>query len=247
MNEGCATACDVTVVVPTYCEAANLPVLVPRIMTALEQAQLCGEVVVVDDNSPDNTIAICQALVQQHPLRLFVRQHQRGLSSAVLHGIRQARGDVLVVMDADLSHPPEKLPELVAAVGSGAADFAIGSRYIAGGNTVAGWGLLRWLNSKAATLLALPLAAAHDPLSGFFALQRQTFLGHDALDPLGFKIGLELLVKCHCKRIKEVPITFHNRLHGRSKLSVKEQLNYLRHLLRLYEYRLTSRFSRPAA
>src|SRR5262249_14226205 len=147
----------------------------------------------MDDNSRDGTE---EAVAQLHRdwVRLIVRTHDRGLSPAVLDGLRAARHNVFVVMDADLSHPPEKIPELVRALQDG-ADFVIGSRYVAGGTTDAEWGLFRWLNSRVATLLAWPLTSARDPMAGFFALTRPTFeRGQGALNPIGYKIGLELLV-----------------------------------------------------
>jgi dolichol-phosphate mannosyltransferase len=227
----------ISVVVPTYREAENLGVLVPRIAAALAQADLEGEILIVDDNSPDGTPQVCAELAARYPMRLLVRTEERGLSSAVVHGMRQARGDVLVVMDADLSHPPEKIPDLVRALTEQQADFVIGSRYVKGGHTEEGWGLLRWLNSKVATLLAWPLTSAADPMAGFFALRRATFEANDHLDPIGYKIGLELVVKCRCRKVAEVPIAFANRLHGSSKLTFKEQVNYVRHLKRLYEFK----------
>jgi dolichol-phosphate mannosyltransferase len=155
-----------------------------------------------------------------------------------MEGMRQAHGAILVVMDADLSHPPETIPQLVHVIQSDKADFAIGSRYVTGGHTDEKWGIFRWINSKVATLLARPLTNAQDPMAGFFALRRAKFQSAAHLDPIGYKIGLELIVKCGCRRIKEVPIFFGNRVHGKSKLSLKEQLNYVRHLKRLYEYKL---------
>jgi dolichol-phosphate mannosyltransferase len=228
---------DVSVIVPTYREAENLPILVPRIAAVLDSAGLCGEIVIVDDDSPDDTAACCKELALRYPLRLLVRRGERGLSGAVLHGMRHAQGMVLVVMDADLSHPPETIPALVAAIRDQYADFAIGSRYVAGGCTDERWGVWRRLNSRAATLLATPLIRARDPLAGFFALRRSRFAAGGPFDPVGFKIGLELMVKCACKYIREVPISFRDRAHGSSKLSFREQMNYLRHLLRLYLYR----------
>jgi dolichol-phosphate mannosyltransferase len=229
--------CDVSVIVPTYREVDNLPVLAPRIAAALEKAGLDGEIVIVDDDSPDDTAACCKELALRYPLRLLVRKGQRGLSGAVLHGMRHANGAVLLVMDADLSHPPEAIPALVAAIREQHAEFAIGSRYVAGGGTDQRWGLFRRLNSRVATLLATPLTRARDPLAGFFALRRSRFAAGGPFDPVGFKIGLELIVKCGCKHIKEIPISFRDRAHGSSKLSFREQMNYLRHLLRLYLYR----------
>jgi dolichol-phosphate mannosyltransferase len=241
-EERCVVAAPaVSVVIPAYREAENLPVIIPRLSEILSDAHLAAEIIVVDDYSGDGTTEICQDLARQYPLRLETRQSERGLSSAVLHGLRRARGDVLIVMDADLSHPPEKVPELVAALDDADVDFVIGSRYVRGGGTDEDWGLARWLNSKVATWMARPFTRAADPMAGFFALRRTSFHSADEtqeLNPIGYKIGLELIVKCGCKQVREVPIHFSNRLHGKSKLSFREQLNYLRHLGRLAEYKL---------
>jgi dolichol-phosphate mannosyltransferase len=231
----------VTVIVPTFREAPNLGLLVPRVSAALAQAGLRGEIVIVDDDSADGTEDVCRVLAATYPVRLFVRKGERGLSSAVLHGMRQACGDILVVMDADLSHPPEAIPQLVEALRTDQADFVIGSRYVASGSTEEGWGVYRWLNSKVAALLAWPLSAARDPMAGFFALRRTALDGAARLDPVGYKIGLELMVKCRCQRIREIPIHFSNRVHGSSKLTFREQINYLRHLRRLYCYKWWAR------
>ena len=229
---------DVSVIVPTFKEGENLPVLIPRIGAALDSANLRGEIIIVDDNSPDNTPSVCAELAHTYPVKLLVRTTERGLSSAVVHGLRHASGDTLLVMDADLSHPPEKIPEMVAMLNSGGVDFVIGSRYVRGGTTADDWGLFRWLNSKVATVLAWPLTSAADPMAGFFAIRRTTFESGMHLDPIGYKIALELIVKCACRNVREVPIMFHNRLHGTSKLTFKEQVNYIRHLKRLYAYKL---------
>ena len=228
---------DVSVIVPTYREAANLPVLAAAVHDALAGTDY--ELLVVDDDSRDGTEGVCAGLAQTRPVRLLLRRGERGLASAVVHGMKAARGRWLVVMDADLSHPPETIPDLLRAL-HGGADFAVGSRYVAGGSTEEGWGFYRWLNSKAATLLAWPLARVADPMAGFFALPRSSFEVAAPLDPIGYKIGLELMVKCRCKRVAEVPIRFRNRLHGQSKLSLREQVNYVRHLGRLYRYRLAT-------
>jgi dolichol-phosphate mannosyltransferase len=151
--------------------------------------------------------------------------------------MERAQGDLLICMDADLSHPPESIPELITALEDPATDFVIGSRYVPGGSTEEGWGLFRWLNSKVATLLARPLTSTSDPMAGFFGLRREAFSKARELNPIGYKIGLELLVKCGCRGVREVPIRFANRLHGESKLSLREQLNYVRHLRRLYRFR----------
>ncbi len=157
----------------------------------------------------------------------------------MLAGIQLARHDYLVVMDADLSHPPEAIASRVEKLRGDEADFVIGSRYVAGGKTE-DWSRLRWLNSWGATMLAKPLVGnVKDPMAGFLALRRESVRHADPLNPIGYKIGLELIAKTHIppRRVAEVPITFRNRLHGESKLTLKEQFKYLEHLSRLYDYK----------
>jgi len=229
----CRTA--LSIIVPTYKEAENLPLLIERIDRLWATHAFDIELLIMDDDSRDGTEDVVKSLNKDW-VRLVVRKENRGLSPAVVDGLRAARQSVLVVMDADLSHPPEKIPDMVAALED--HDFVIGSRYVAGGSTDADWGLFRWLNSKVATLLAWPFTSARDPMAGFFALRRETFeRGNAKLNPIGYKIGLELLVKCGCRNVGEVPIHFEDRKLGQSKLSWKEQLKYLQHLWRLFRYR----------
>lgn len=232
---------DVTIVVPTYREAENLPRLLPRILSALEADGLTGGVIIIDDNSPDETAKACLPFTQTGRVRLEVRQGERGLSSAVLHGIDLTESEFVVVMDADLSHPPEALPDLLQALRDG-ADMAIGSRYSAGGSTADNWTTWRWINSNVATLLARPLTRAKDPMAGYLAIRRDRIASaRGSLNPIGYKIGLELIVKCGCKRVAEVPIRFEDRAYGKSKLNMREQWLYLRHIVRLYRYCLSKR------
>jgi dolichol-phosphate mannosyltransferase len=144
---------------------------------------------------------------------------------------------MVVVMDADLSHPPEVIPQLIEAL-DGGAEIAVGSRYVDGGSTADDWGVLRWVNSRVASLLARPLTRLRDPMAGFFALRRSTFEAGTDWNPVGYKILLECVVKCDCRRVAEVPIHFVDRAHGESKLTLREQLLYIRHLRRLYTHRL---------
>jgi dolichol-phosphate mannosyltransferase len=230
------TSTAVSVIVPTYREAENLRLLAGRVFAALDAAGLAGELIIVDDDSRDGTREIAAELAQTRPVRLIVREGERGLSGAVMRGFAEARHDLFVVMDADLSHPPEQLAAIIEPARSGAADFVFGSRYIEGGRT-RDWGVLRRLNSWVATLLARPLTSVRDPMAGYFCLHRRTWEDADALNPVGYKIGLELLVKGRCRRVVEIPIEFSDRLHGRSKLTLKQQWLYLVHLARLYCYR----------
>lgn len=196
------------------------------------------EVILSDDNSQDGTEQTAAELARQYPVRLIVRTGMRDLSLAVLDGLRQARGRYLVVMDADLSHPPEQIPAMLAALDTPPTDFVIGSRYVPGGRTE-DWGGHRRLNSYVATLLARPLTGRiNDPMAGFFALRRETFERAKDLKPIGYKIGLELICRCDCRHVVEIPITFQNRVRGKSKLNFEQQARYLVHLDRLYrDYR----------
>ncbi len=227
---------EVSLIIPTLNEAANLTPLAERIDAAMRGRRY--EVLIIDDNSRDNTSTVCEQLSRRFPLRLVVRLHPKdGLSGAVLHGMAQARGKILVVMDADLQHPPEKLSEIVFPLERNEADFVIGSRYVKGGSIEAGWSPYRAINSWVATVLARPFAGkVRDPMSGFIALRRADYQQAKRLTPLGYKIGLELLCKTKAKRVLEVPIHFSKRAAGESKLSLKEQFRYLEHLSRLYDF-----------
>jgi len=222
-------------------EAENIPRLLPRVLAVLDEMQLCGGVIIVDDDSDDATPLACQPFIDEGRVRLEIRKHERGLSSAVLHGIDIAQSEFIVVMDADLSHPPEAIPRILKALQDG-ADMVIGSRYSAGGSTADEWTVWRWINSKVATMIARPLTSVKDPMAGFFAIRRERVMSvRGKLNPLGYKIGLELIVKCGCKQVIEVPIRFEDRAYGESKLNLREQWLYLRHIGRLYRYRLFGR------
>ncbi len=222
----------VSVIVPTYQEVENIPIVLDRLARLREELGLDLEVLFMDDNSRDGSVEAVAARGYDWA-RIVVRTENRGLSPAVIDGFRLARNPVLICMDCDLSHPPEKIPELIQELESGRR-FVIGSRYVAGASTDDQWGLFRWLNSRVATLLALPLTKAKDPMSGFFAIRRADFERAEELNPIGYKIALELIVKCDIDDVGEVPIHFSDRFHGESKLSLKEQLKYLQHLRRLY-------------
>ena len=226
----------ISLIIPALNEAENLPLLVPRIDQALTGRSY--EIFIVDDNSHDNTRQVCGELSRKYPLTLIVRERPtNGLSGAVLEGISRATGDIFVVMDADLQHPPEKLPELIAPIERDEADFVLGSRYTPGGSTEETWSLFRRINSWGATALARPFAGrTTDPMSGFFALKRQAYTAATRLTPLGYKIGLELMCKTRVQRVKEIPIHFAARQRGQSKLTLKQQFKYLEHLSRLYDY-----------
>lgn len=225
----------ISIVVPTYKERDNLPHLVERIDRLRVEHDLVLELLFMDDNSVDGSREWAERCGHDW-VRLIEREGPRGLSPAVLDGMLLASHPVVVVMDADLSHPPEKIPDMVLGLCSG-QELVIGSRYVPGGSTDDDWGFFRWLNSFIATVLAKPLTGARDPMSGFFAFRKAELDRADYLNPVGYKIGLEVIVKCRLENVGEVPIHFTDRLHGESKLTLKEQLKYIKHLRRLYIYK----------
>lgn len=227
---------ELTVVVPTFNERENLPRLAEALFRALDGAGVRGELLVVDDDSPDGTAEAALRLAGRWPVKVLVRKGRHGLSSAVLEGVAMARAPVVCVMDADLSHPPEAVPLLYFEVASG-ADIAVGSRLVEGGG-VEDWPLGRRLISKGATLLARPLTPVHDPMSGFFCFRRSMISGA-RLEPEGYKILLEILARCDIVRAVEVPYVFRDRQFGKSKLTGSVMRQYLGHLLRLYASRVT--------
>jgi dolichol-phosphate mannosyltransferase len=220
-----------SIVVPTLNEVENIDELLRQI-TALRGETPPFEVIIVDDDSSDGTAERARAWAPRLPVRVVVRRGERGLAGAVIAGAREARADVVVVMDADLSHPVSAIPALARAVLSGAAGLAIGSRHVAGG-AIRGWPLRRRITSRVASALAWPISAASDPMSGYFATRRADLLALGSA-PAGFKILLELLARGGSGlRVVEVPIEFVDRTRGESKLGVTEIGQYLRRLVAL--------------
>jgi len=228
----------ISIVVPTYKEAENLPHVTKAIANAFAGRDWRYEILFIDDDSQDGSEEICARLSETDPVRIVVRKGERGLATAVIHGIEISAGDIVVVMDADLSHPASAIPEMVERLQTGQSDFVLGSRYVEGGTIHDDWSLFRKLNSIIPSLLARPLCHLEDPMSGFFAIRRSDMPESSLLSPIGYKIALEIFVKGEFQQASEVPIHFADRQYGESKLSLKEQLNFLRHLVRLYAYKL---------
>lgn len=227
-TESSATArVAVSVIVPTFNEAPNLPELVRRIVASVPDVEL----VIVDDASVDGTAAVARELGRTAPLRIVERSGERGLSTAVLRGMQEARSELCVVMDADLSHPPESIPRMIRA-GQDGADVVVGSRYVRGGD-IDQWPVLRRFTSWAGTMLARPLTPVRDPMSGFFCLRRG-LLVDVPLRPRGFKILLEILARTGTKNVVEVPIRFEDRSKGASKFGPVQRREYLDQIRDLY-------------
>lgn len=224
-----------SVIVPTYNEKGNMALLIPAVCRVLNESRIPFEVLVMDDDSPDGTAKEVRRLAEDHPeARVVVRKEERGLSPAVIEGFNEARGRIYLVMDADLSHPIEALPEMYRAITEGGADIVVGSRHTMGGGIV-DWPLHRKVISWGASSLARPLTRCSDPMSGFFAVRPEVVEGAP-LRPRGYKILLEVLVKGKYERVEEVPITFRDREVGESKLGTGVIFNYLRHLFSLYMF-----------
>ena len=212
-----------SVILPTFNEKEHLSELSARIQAALPGA----EIIVVDDNSPDGTADFARHL----GLKVLVRPVREGLASAVLEGFKIAKGDILCVMDADLSHSPEVLPEMLKQMKD--ADVVVGSRLIKGGGSLH-WSWFKRIISNAARWPAYPLTRVKDPTSGFFMLKR-TVLEGAKINPIGFKILLEILAKGKYRKAVEVPIIFAKRHEKGSKLGFYQITEYLVQLGLLYK------------
>ena len=236
-----ATSFKFSIVIPTYNEAGGIERLIVSLAGVFKANGLDGEMIVVDDNSPDGTGAIVDRLAETYPVRCLHRPGKMGLSSGVIDGWKFARPDSVAVgaMDADFSHDVNVIPKMVDALASGEYGLAIGSRYVPGGG-IENWPMRRKVTSLVAIALAKPLTPVRDITSGFFLVRRGALDGVQ-LDPIGFKIGLEVIAKAHYGRALEVPYVFTDRVAGTSKLNQKEILNYLRQLGRIYRGRLLGR------
>ena len=226
----------ISVVIPTLNEAAVIEKTLRRAVAALRSTSEAFEIVVVDDCSMDGTAGLVEVLGKELPVQVLMRSGRLGLATAVLDGWSLAKGDVLGVMDADLQHPPETLAPLVQAIRQQGADLAIGSRYVPGGGTC-GWTWLRRLVSRtathmAATVLPLKLSTVGDPMSGIFMVRASALKDAD-LDPVGYKILLEVIAKAHYQKLVEVPYVFQERKRGSSKLGARQYLEFLLHLAKL--------------
>lgn len=231
--------CDLSIVVPTYNERERLGELVTSVADVFSAHRIAGEIVVVDDNSPDGTGRIADELATRYPLQVVHREGKLGLGSAVIEGFGQARGAMLGVMDADLSHPPSVLPGMLAALRALDVDVVVGSRYIPGGASK-NWPLIRLAMSRFACVLAWPLTPVRDATSGLFLVKREAIEGVK-ISAAGFKICLELLTRSRIASIAEIPYVFADRAAGQSKMTPREALGYFVQLRDLYGVTLKGR------
>lgn len=226
-----------SLVVPTYNESGNIEKIIWILSSLLDQVLPNNyELIIVDDNSPDRTWEIAQNLSPHYPnLRVMRRQSERGLSTAVIRGWQVARGEVLGVIDGDLQHPPEVLLKMLEAIEQG-ADLAVASRHVEGGG-VSDWSLVRRFLSRGAQMMGLVvlpqvISRVSDPMSGYFLVRRDAIVDQ-LLDPVGYKILIEVLGRGNIEHIAEVGYVFQEREEGESKVTWKQYKDYLHHLLRL--------------
>lgn len=224
---------EISVLLPTYNERANLSSVVKRIDSVLRPLQPRYEIVVIDDDSPDRTYEVAKELADRYPVRVIKRTNEVGLATAVVRGIDESHTDKLIVMDADLQHPPERIPDLLSELET--HDLVVASRFV-NDDSVSHFGLIRQTMTFVANLLAwlcFPrVRSVSDPQSGFFALRRSVIENID-LDPIGYKILIEIIVRGEYDCVTEVGYEFDERAGGHSNMTMGTIVNYLRHLGRL--------------
>jgi dolichol-phosphate mannosyltransferase len=234
---------SVSIIVPTLNEEENI---VPLVSQIIASAVPFREILFVDGNSTDATVDMIRALAARYPIRLIEQNGaEPGLAGAIVAGARAAQGEILLVMDADLSHPPERIKDLVTPLFAGEAHMVVGSRYVEGGSTP-GWPLWRRIVSRGGAALAYPLTGVHDSMGGFFAISRSRLL-ELAPQTSGFKIVFEAIVRGNgTLRVREIPIAFRERMHGKSKMSFGVALRFFLRWLHVTSRRLIPRSNRPA-
>ena len=231
---------QVSVIIPTFNEAENICNILKSISNNL--SKINTEVIVVDDNSPDGTGMIVEEYIKSmtrisgYSVSIIHRKTRKGLGSAIISGVENSKGDIIVVMDSDFSHPPDMIPKMLDKIEETQCDVVIASRYVEGGD-IQGWSTKRKLISKAATEIAKKGLGvqADDPMSGFFAFKKN-LIKDVSFDAIGYKVLLELLVKTNAKKIQEIPYTFTDRKFGSSKLGTSTILDYCKSVWKLYRY-----------
>jgi len=225
-----------SLVIPTFNEAENITPLIQQLYFVLTEKNISHELIVVDDDSPDKTWEVAKELTVEIPsLKVIRRIGSSGLATAVVCGWAHASGRFLGVIDGDGQHPPELLPDLLSKFDE-EIDVVVASRHLPGGG-VPNWSKMRQLLSKGAQALGVLLlpgtvGQVTDPMSGYFLVDRKVIANCD-LQPVGYKILLEVLARGNANKVAEFPYYFQLRESGSSKVRAIHYLDYLRHLLRL--------------
>ena len=231
---------QVSIIVPTYNESQNIVGILKSIRESIPKG-IYTETIVVDDNSPDGTGKIVEDYISsikkiaENTIDVIHRKAKNGLSSAILNGIQNAKGETIVVMDSDFSHPPQIIPKMIEAFKQYHCDLVVASRYITGGD-IQGWTTKRKLMSKIATVIAKKGLGIKikDPMSGFFAFKKN-IIKELNFDALGYKFLLEILVKTKGINVKEIPYCFENRKFGSSKVDSSTVIDYFKSVWKLYK------------
>ena len=245
VTEGATTDVDLSVVIPTFNESYGIAKILRSLHSSLTELQIKFEIILVDDDSPDNTWEIAAELLEEIPeLTVIRRVGAKGLATAVICGWQYSNGRLLGVMDGDGQHPVEVVKDLFTVFSDKNNEVAIASRYLPHGG-IKKWSLSRRLLSRGAQTLGqllLPgaIGTINDPMSGFFIVKR-SIITKTELDPVGYKILLEILARSQANKIQEVPYVFLERSSGKSKVALSHYSSYLRHLLRLRIQPLRSR------
>lgn len=219
-----------SIIVPTLNEAANIGPLLNRLEGVLDNFAADCEIIFVDNGSDDGTADEIRRYAFSEKVKLYNNQVNEGLAKAILAGVEQAQNENIVVMDGDLSHPPEAIPDLLTTLVNENFDMVIGSRYTKGGSTP-DWPLYRRLMSKAATVPARLFSDVHDPLAGFFAVKKKFLIASQG-KVRGFKLGFELLALDEEElKVCELPIEFHDRVDGDSKMCGSVIVEYFKQLI----------------
>ena len=229
-----------TVIIPTFNEEGNIAAIIDAVNGVFQRSGIRGEILVVDDSSRDRTIPIVEEIAgRDGNVRLIVRKEDHGLSQSVVEGFSEAHSDILQVIDADFSHPPELIPRFYEAI-RGGADIAIGSRYMKGGD-IEQWPLQRRIISLGATAFGRMLfPEVTDPVSGFFAVRREVVAGAP-LAPRGYKILMEVLGRGRWRSFVEIPFIFKDREEGESKLRLDTMVDYLQQCAEIVRFSVTRR------
>lgn len=226
----------ISIIVPTYNEKETIISFLEKATHQISKNNFDARIIVVDDGSPDGTAELIKNFSTTHTnITLLNRPGKMGLASACIYGFSHTDSPILGVMDSDFSHAPDALPYLLNPLLYNMCDITVGSRYIHGGR-ILNWPLRRHIISRTACWLGSFLTTIKDVTSGYFFLKREV-IKEKVLDPVGFKICLEVLVKGDYQTIIEVPYTFSDRITGKSKMGTKEMFRYLQHLYKLYKYK----------
>jgi len=231
----------ISVLLPTYNERENLPIIIWLLVKYFTEAKLLFEIIIIDDGSPDGTLEVAKELQQlygEDKILLRPRAKKLGLGTAYIHGIKHASGDYVVIMDADLSHHPKFIPKMLEKITEGKFDLVSGTRYSLGGG-VYGWDWMRKFISRTANYVAqVLLRPGASDLTGSFRIYKKEVLEKlvNSCVSKGYVFQMEMIVRARSfgLSVGEVPITFVDRVYGESKLGGNEIVAYVRGLLYLF-------------